>query len=95
MKAFISARAQLAAQRVDAHWRARAEEPDLFAHEFLQAIELLESITTPGSPFPTARRPELKRLLLPKSRCHIYFEVDKRAQTIRILHVWDGRLLNC
>jgi hypothetical protein len=28
---------------------------------------------------------------MPKSRCHIYFEIDERKQMIRVLHVWDGR----
>ena len=39
----------------------------------------------------TMPHPSLKRLLLRKSRCQIYFEVDETTQTIRILHVWDAR----
>jgi len=23
--------------------------------------------------------------------CHVYFEIDARAQMIRIVHAWDGR----
>jgi hypothetical protein len=35
VKAFISARARVAVERVDAHWREHAEERNLFAREFL------------------------------------------------------------
>jgi hypothetical protein len=46
---------------------------------------------SPGSPFPTASHPALKRLLLRRSRCHLYFEGDETKQIIRILHIWAGR----
>jgi hypothetical protein len=91
VKAFISKRAARAAERIDARWRELGDDPGLFAREFLEAIELLESTPSPGSPIPTLKRPGLKRMLLRKSRCHIYFEVDEPKQVIRILQIWDGR----
>lgn len=91
MKAFISKRGARAAEHIDERWREHADHPDLFAREFAVAIELLETTSGPGAPFPTPRHPKLKRILLPRSRCHIYFEIDESKQTIRILHVWDGR----
>ncbi|MBE7483634.1 MAG: type II toxin-antitoxin system RelE/ParE family toxin [Polyangiaceae bacterium] len=91
MKVFISKRARQAAERIDARWRASADHPDTFAQEFLAAVDFLESEPAPGSPFPTTRRPGLKRFLLPKAHCHIYFDVDETQQVIRVLHVWDGR----
>lgn len=91
MKAFLSKRASRAADRIDERWRQNADDPGVFAREFLEAIELLETSPGPGAPFPTAKHPSLKRLLLRKSRCHVYFEVDDATQTIQILHIWDGR----
>ena len=91
MKAFISKRATRAADRIDARWRERAGDPGVFAREFLEAVERLETTQGVGSQFPTSRHPSLKRVLLPKSRCHIYFEVDEAKQTLQILHIWDGR----
>jgi hypothetical protein len=52
---------------------------------------LLESRTTTGLPFPTAKKSALRRLLMPKSKCHLYFEIDEANATIRILHIWDAR----
>lgn len=90
MKAYVSRRAARAAERIDARWRDHADDPGIFASELLAAVDRLETATT-GVPFPTAKRPALRRLLLPKSRCHIYFEVDEANEAIHILHVWDGR----
>ena len=84
MKAFISKRAARAAERIDARWREHADHPTTFALEFLDAVEQLEASGGVGAPFPTSRRPDLKRVLLPKSRCHLYFEVDELRQAIHI-----------
>jgi hypothetical protein len=78
-------------ERIDARWREHADDPGIFAAEFLAAVERLESGTTSGSPFPTAKRPALRRVLMPKSRCHLYFEIDAAHEAIQILHIWDGR----
>lgn len=91
MKAFISKRARRAVERIAARWDEHADYPGVFAREFLEAIDLLETTRSLGAPFPTAKHPRLKRLLLRKSRCHLYFEIDEPKQMIRILHVWDGR----
>jgi hypothetical protein len=91
VKAFLSKRAARAAERIDQRWRERADDPGVFAREFLEAIERLEMTRGVGQAFPTTRRPSLKRVLLPKSRCHIYFEIDDVAARIQILQIWDGR----
>lgn len=91
MKAFISKRALRAADRIDARWRESADDPGIFARELLEAVERLETTFGVGAPFSTPRHPSLKRLLLPKSRCHVYFETDDAKQTIQILHIWDAR----
>ncbi len=91
MNVLISKRAQRAAERIAARWRKHADDPSVFPREFLEAIDVLGSVTTPGSPFPTPKRPHLKRLVLKKSHCHVYFEVDESQRSIRVLTVWDGR----
>ena len=51
----------------------------------------LETVSNPGTPCPTSRRPQLKRMLLEKTKCQLYFVSDERKQRIDVLHVWDGR----
>ncbi len=70
---------------------ARECHPDLFLLEMQHAIEFLETVTTPGTPCPTRKRPQLKRILLEKTKCHIYFEINQRKAMLDVLTVWDGR----
>ena len=91
MKVAISKRAARAAERIAAWWAAHADYPAVFPRELLEAIEMLESTRGPGVAVPTTRHPQLKRVVLVKSRCHIYFELDEARDLVRILEVWDGR----
>ena len=50
MKAFISKRASRAAERIDARWRERADDAALFAAEFLEGVDRLETTRGVGQP---------------------------------------------
>ena len=91
MKVELSKRAQRAVTRIDARWRKHADHPELFLEEMLEVVEHLETVSNPGTPCPTKRRPQLKRMLLEKTKCHLYFVSDEGKQRIDVLHVWDGR----
>jgi hypothetical protein len=80
-----------ASDRIDTRWIERGNEPRLYARELLNAIGHLETVSEPGTPWPTARRARLRRLLLPKSKVHLYFEIDEARQVVKLLTVWDGR----
>ena len=90
MKVEISKRARRNAERIDAWWREHRDTKDLFATEFQEAIRFLETVAEPGTPRPTAQRPMLRRLLLKKTRRHIYFEIYDREEVVRILSVWGA-----
>lgn len=91
MKVDVSKRAQRASDRIDARWAKHGDDPKLYARELLEAIGHLETVAAPGTPWPTAKRADVRRLLLPKSKCHLYFEIDKRKQVVKLLRIWDGR----
>jgi plasmid stabilization system protein ParE len=91
VKVRLSKRAQRAIATIDARWREGADHPQTFLNEMLAAVEFLETVSTPGTPCPTQRRPLLKRLLLEKSKCHVYFEINERKRLLEVLTVWDGR----
>jgi hypothetical protein len=50
VKAYLSKRAVRAAERIDARWRERADDPGIFARELLNSIELLEASSVSGAP---------------------------------------------
>jgi hypothetical protein len=87
----LSKRAQRAVARIDARWQGSADHPETFLRELLAAIESLETVAHRGVPCPTQKRPKLKRVLLQKSKCHVYFETNEREQMLEVLTVWDGR----
>jgi hypothetical protein len=87
----LSKRAENAVTRIDARWLAGADHPHVFLTEMEQVVEHLETVSAPGTPCPTKKRPQLKRILLEKSKCHVYFEINKRKDLINVVTVWDGR----
>jgi hypothetical protein len=91
LKVKLSRRAELAVLRIDGRWRESANHPDVFLLEMQEAVEFLETVRTPGTPFPTGKHPALRRILLEKSKCHLYFEINQRQGRVDVLTVWDGR----
>ncbi|HEX4419074.1 MAG TPA: hypothetical protein VH165_14280 [Kofleriaceae bacterium] len=91
MKAFISIRAERSVERIAARWGEHADNPGVFMRELMEMIQLLETTRSPGARVPTSRHPAAKRILLRKSRCHVYFEVDEAQERLEIMEVWDAR----
>jgi len=91
MRVKLSKRAENAVRRIDAHWHANADHRDVFRSEMAEVVEFLETVSTPGTPCPTKKHPGLKRILLEKSKCHIYFEINERQALVDVIAVWDGR----
>ena len=91
MRVEFSKRAQRSIERIDARWRENADYPDLFRTEMDELIEHLESVSNPGTPCMSRRRSGLKRMLLEKTKCHVYFVLNETRRRIEVLEVWDGR----
>lgn len=80
MKVRLAAPAQEQADRIDRWWKDnRPAAPDLFARELAQAYSLLESVPDMGSPYVERHGAIVRRVLLPKTRNHVYYVID-RAQ---------------
>jgi len=91
VKVEIARRAQRSIARIDTRWRKQADHPEIFRAEIDQAIDHLETVSSPGTPCGTPSRPGLRRLLLEKTKCHMYFFVNEQSQWIEVIQVWDGR----
>lgn len=90
MKVKFTPRGELRAQKANAWWRKNRDTREPFADELAQAVKDLETIPHLGTPRPTERLPLLKRLLLEKTKCHVYFKVDEQKEEIRILMIWGA-----
>ena len=91
MRVEVSRRAQRSIERIDARWRRHADYPNIFIDEMVAAVEHLETVAHPGTPCHSRMRPGLRRMVLEKTKCHLYFAVNERKHQIELLQVWDGR----
>jgi plasmid stabilization system protein ParE len=90
VKLDFTKRAERDARRIHARWGTHADHKETFARELLETLEHLISVSSPGTPCGTAKHPGLRRMLMPKSECHVYFEIDQRRDVVRVLTVWSG-----
>lgn len=86
MKIHIGKRARKEAERIDELWREQRGSRGLFAQEFSEAVEHLATVRIAGTKWATQRRPNLRRILLEKTKVHVYFEVY--PDEVRIVCVW-------
>jgi plasmid stabilization system protein ParE len=84
--------AQRQIARIEKYWfDQRPDAETLFADELTATFHAITTIRYAGSRWPTTRRPELRRILMPRSMNHLYFVVDIAGDTVRVLAVWGAR----
>lgn len=91
MKIEIGKRAQRQVERASDWWHEKARYPPLFDQEFEDALRRLLRTPNAGSPYPTAKRPHLMRLLLPRSEYHVYYSLEGDDARVVIHSVWGAR----
>jgi plasmid stabilization system protein ParE len=92
VKLRITKRAQTDAARHDARWRDKKDKaPELFAKELRAALERVRTVAGAGTPFPTVKRPTLRRILMESTGYHVYFVLHENIQEIRIMVIWGAR----
>ena len=81
------ARAQIAA--INLWWpENRPAAPTLVAAEFETAIQQLTTSPESGRLHDRRRQVPVRKLLMPRSRYHLYYEVDLAIRLVTILAVW-------
>jgi plasmid stabilization system protein ParE len=75
----------------DAWWaKNRLAAPELFARELRDTLEHIRTQPGSGVGWPTARRPTLRRILMPRTQNHIFFLVNEKDQTVDVLAIWGA-----
>jgi plasmid stabilization system protein ParE len=90
MRLRLTPRALADAKRMRGWWRRyRSKAEDLFEQEFDGALERIVKAPDVGSVYEQAgRKVEVRRLLMPKTRNHVYYAVT--ATEIVVLTVWGA-----
>ena len=91
MKLQVAERAQRQADKLDAWWAEnRPAAPRLFASELEEVLRLICESSVVGIRWPTPRRPALRRILMPRTKNHIYFVINARTDTVLVVAIWGA-----
>jgi hypothetical protein len=91
MKLLFTPEAERQAGEMDTWWREhRLGAPDLFARELAQVGDLIAVSPNVGVTYTTSSGRTAKRVLMPKTRNHVYFEVDEDQDRVVVLAVWGA-----
>jgi plasmid stabilization system protein ParE len=81
------AKAHLA--RIQRWWAAnRPAAPDLFGKEFEAAARRLATSPKASAVYRTINGREIRRALLPRTRYHLYFEVNDAGLIVFVVAIW-------
>ncbi len=76
---------------IERWWRInRTAAPDLFRTELRAALRLIRQLPSVGAVYEGARVPGLRRLLMPRTRYHVYFALDEAARTVFVYSLWHA-----
>ena len=91
MKTRLTAPACRQADHIDRWWReSRPAARDLFARELAEARRLLTDTPEIGTPYQKRHGAMVRRVLLPKTQNHVYYEIDRDQNVVMILAVWGA-----
>ena len=93
MRAEIRVTPQAEEQAVAAaSWWAqnRVAAPGLFTDELLGALDMLSGTPDVGRRYRRARIPGLRRILLPRTRYHVYYVHEPESCKVVVLAVWSA-----
>ncbi len=96
MKIRLTGPARQQADRIDRWWREnRPAARDLFARELAEARALLAATPEVGSPYIERQGVLVRRVLLPRTQRHVYYEVNPKRGEVMILAVWGAPRGRC
>jgi plasmid stabilization system protein ParE len=87
----VAPRARTHARRIDEWWREhRANVPSLFARELEAAFVRVAAGPMGFAVFRETKGRVIRRLLMPRTSYHVFFEVDQRQQKVHVLAIWHA-----
>jgi len=90
MKLAFTPEAEAQADECDRWWREHRDAKDIFAEELAATRTLLREAPEIGSMHTVLDGLPVRRVLLRKTRTHVYYSVDGDAELVTILAVWGA-----
>lgn len=91
MKIVLLAEAQRRFEAEDEWWRDHRDTKELFTDEFEQTLARLIANADVGRAYRHARGKLIQRVLMRKTRCHVYYFHDRDNDVIEIHTIWGAR----
>ena len=87
----LTAEARRQLQEIDEWWTVnRPKAPALVLRELARATSLLSTMPMAGKIYRRATSANYRRLLLRRSRFHVYYLVDEAERAVRIVAIWNA-----
>lgn len=91
MRLVIPERAQLEIERQDAWWREhRRDARGLFAEELRAAFNEVLAQPEGSPPYRITRSGIVRRVLMPKTRRHVYYVFRRAEEVVVVVTVWGA-----
>ena len=78
-------------RRENAWWQENRDAKTLFAQEFLATLRNIQRVPGAGPIYVEKRGRTIRKWLMPKTRCHIYYRFDPEQELLSIYSVWGAR----
>lgn len=75
----------------DEWWRQHRDAKELFLEEFERTLRLLSTSPGVGQRYRIARGKLIRRVLMKKTGCHVYYFHDPERDVIEIHSIWGAR----
>ena len=91
MKLVLLDEAQQQFEAEDAWWRENRDAKDLFVEEFSAVLGRISSMPEVGQRYRRTRGKLIQRMLMKKTRCHVYYFHDQEQGVLEVHSVWGAR----
>lgn len=91
MKIVLLDEAQERFEAEDRWWREHRDATDLFVTEFEETLRQVAVVPNIGQRYRRARGKLIQRILMKKTRCHVYYFYDVEHDIIEIHSIWGAR----
>ena len=91
MKFIFLRRAERETVAIQKRWQRDADYKDTFAKDLIDAEEHLTTLPESGTPWKVQRGKVIRRWLLEKSKCHLYYRYESQQEAVIVMAVWDAR----
>jgi plasmid stabilization system protein ParE len=91
VKVVLLDEAQRRFEAEDRWWREHRDAKELFVAEFEEVLRQISSMPNAGQRYRRARGKLIQRVLMKKTRCHVYYVHDPERALVEIHSIWGAR----